>query len=290
VRADACNTATAGQSTLAARASGPHARNLQGGHMFVADAPTTSSSAFTQTSDIARRFHAGVAPRDASRCSLCALQALCNPADLNAEELEQVDSLVAEVRSVQRGASLFRANDPFHSVYVLRSGSFKTVVMHREGREQVTGFQISGEMLGLDGIVHGRHLTGATALERSTVCVIPFEPLEDACRAIKPMQQHLHKVMSREIARESNMIMLLGTMRAEQRVAAFLLNLAERYGTRGYSATEFVMRMTRSEIGSYLGITLETASRMFSKLQQDRLVHARGKQIRLLDTEALARL
>ena len=101
--------------------------------MFVADAPTTSSSAFTQTSDIARRFHAGVAPRDASRCSLCALQALCNPADLNAEELEQVDSLVAEVRSVQRGASLFRANDPFHSVYVLRSGSFDVENVAFEG-------------------------------------------------------------------------------------------------------------------------------------------------------------
>nr|WP_245254426.1 helix-turn-helix domain-containing protein [Paraburkholderia sp. LEh10] len=228
--------------------------------------------------------------RSLSHCSQCATQALCNPADLSAEELARVDSLVSEVRTVQRGASLFRANDSFSNVHIVRSGSFKTVVMHRDGREQVTGFQIPGEMLGLDGIVHGQHLCGAMALERSTVCVIPFEPLEDLCRAIKPMQQHLHKLMSREIVRESNMIMLLGTMRADQRVAAFLLNLAGRYGSRGYSDTEFVMRMTRGEIGSYLGITLETASRMFSKLQQERLVHARGKQVRILDSDGLARL
>nr|WP_245254420.1 helix-turn-helix domain-containing protein [Paraburkholderia sp. LEh10] len=228
--------------------------------------------------------------RSLSHYTQCEVHALCNPVDLSAEELARVDSLVSEVRTVQRGASLFRANDSFSNLYIVRSGSFKTVVMHRDGREQVTGFQIPGEMLGLDGIVHGRHLCGAMALERSTVCVVPFEPLEDLCRAIKPMQRHLHKVMSQEIVRESNMIMLLGTMRADQRVAAFLLNLAGRYGSRGYSDTEFVMRMTRGEIGSYLGITLETASRMFSKLQHERLVHARGKQVRILDSDGLARL
>ncbi|MBN3763045.1 fumarate/nitrate reduction transcriptional regulator Fnr [Burkholderia sp. Ac-20365] len=258
--------------------------------MLLADAPTSPPSPFMQASDFALRFPSGVTQRPAPRCSQCAISSLCTPGDLSTDELAQVDSLVHEVRTVQRGASLYRANDPFNNVYILRSGSFKTVVMHREGREQVTGFQIAGEMLGLDGIVSGQHLCGAIALERSTVCAIPFESLEDVCREIKTMQRHLHKVMSREIVRESNMIMLLGTMRAEQRVAAFLLNLAERYGTRGYSATEFNMRMTRSEIGSYLGITLETASRMFSKLQQDKLVHARGKQIRILDSGALARL
>lgn len=258
--------------------------------MLVADALTSPSSPFMQQSDLARRFQSGLTPRSVPHCSQCAISALCNPVDLSAEEYAQVDSLVHEVRAVQRGASLFRANDAFSNVYVLRSGSFKTVVMHREGREQVTGFQIAGEMLGLDGIVSGQHRCDAIALERSTVCVIPFESLEDLCREIKTMQRYLHKAMSREIVRESNMIMLLGTMRAEQRVAAFLLNLAERYGTRGYSATEFNMRMTRGEIGSYLGITLETASRMFSKLHQDKLVHARGKQIRILDSGALARL
>jgi CRP/FNR family transcriptional regulator len=258
--------------------------------MLLADAPTITPPPFTQATDFVRRFQPGGTQHPVPRCSQCAISPLCNPGELNAEERAQVDSLVQEVRTVQRGASLYRANDPFHNVYILRSGSFKTVVMHREGREQVTGFQIAGEMLGLDGIVGGQHLCGAIALERSTVCVIPFESLEDLCREIKPMQRHLHRVMSREIVRESNMIMLLGTMRAEQRVATFLLNLADRYGTRGYSATEFNMRMTRSEIGSYLGITLETASRMFSRLQQERLVQARGKQIRILDSGALARL
>ncbi|MPW19190.1 helix-turn-helix domain-containing protein [Paraburkholderia sp. CNPSo 3157] len=258
--------------------------------MLLVDAQTTTPFPFSQAPDLARRLNAGAALHPVPRGSQWAMNTLCNPADLSADELAQVDSLVCEVRTVQRGANLYRANDPFHSVYVLRSGSFKTIVMHREGREQVTGFQISGEILGLDGIAGGQHRCGAVALERSTVCVIPFEPLENLCREIKPMQRHLHRMMSWEIVRETNMILLLGTMRAEQRVAAFLLNLAERYGTLGYSATEFNMRMTRNEIGSYLGITLETASRMFSKLQQERLVHARGKQIRILDSAALARL
>jgi CRP/FNR family transcriptional regulator, anaerobic regulatory protein len=215
---------------------------------------------------------------------------LCNPDDLSPNERVQAESLAYEVRTVARGASLYRANDPFHNLYLLRHGSFKSVIVHRDGREQVTGFHISGEMLGLDSIGRGQHLSGAVALERSTVCVIPFDALEQLCNRIRPMQQHLYKLMSREIACKSTLLMQLGTMRAEQRVAAFLLHLAARYAKRGYSPTDFTMRMTRGEIGSYLGITLETTSRMFSKLQHEKIVQTRGKHVRILDGDALARL
>jgi CRP/FNR family transcriptional regulator, anaerobic regulatory protein len=258
--------------------------------MQLVDAPSLPSFAFNPVADANHRFLTDVTPRRATPCSQCALASLCHPANLTLVERERVDSLVHETRTVARGANLYRANDPFHNVYMLRHGSIKSVIVHRDGREQVTGFHIVGDMLGLDGIGRGRHLSGAVALERCTVCVIPFDALEDACSEIKPVQQHLHRMMSREIARKSSLLMQLGTMRAEQRVAAFLLHLAARYAKRGYDSTDFTMRMTRGEIGSYLGITLETTSRMFSKLQQQKIVKTRGKQVRILDSDALARL
>jgi CRP/FNR family transcriptional regulator, anaerobic regulatory protein len=259
--------------------------------MQFVNASSMSSFAFDAPSDISRRIIGNdaalrrVAPFAQSLVSL-----LCNPDDLTADECAIVDSLVSEVRAVARGVNLYHADDPLHHVYLLRTGSFKSVIVNRDGREQVTGFPVAGDMLGLDSIGRGQHLTAAVALERSNVCVIPFDMLESACSQIKPVQQHLHRIMSREIARKSNLLMQIGTMRAEQRVAAFLLHLAARYARRGYASNEFTMRMTRAEIGSYLGITLETTSRMFSRLQRENIVLTRGKQVRILDSEALARL
>jgi len=258
--------------------------------MQLVNAPSMPSFPFNPLPDANRRLGNDAALRRVGPYTQSVVSMLCNPDDLSLEEREVVDSLVSEVRAVARGASLFRANDPLHHVYLLRTGSFKSVIMHRDGREQVTDFPITGDMLGLDSIGRGQHLSSAVALERSNVCVIPFDMLESACTQIKPLQQRLHKVMSREIARKSNLLMQIGTMRAEQRVAAFLMHLAARYAKRGYASNEFTMRMTRGEIGSYLGITLETTSRMFSKLQRERIVQTRGKLVRILDSEALARL
>jgi CRP/FNR family transcriptional regulator, anaerobic regulatory protein len=226
----------------------------------------------------------------APRCSGCSMRAVCLPADLTAADFAQIDSIICTTRTVARGDALYRANDEFQSIYAVRVGSFKTVVMHRDGREQVTGFQIVGESLGLDGICTGHHNGDAIALEDSVVCVIPFAQLETVCREIRSMQHHVHQIMSGEIVRESSLMMLLGTMSAEQRVAAFLLNLSKRFKARGYSAAEFHLRMTREEIGCYLGMKLETVSRMFSRFQRERLVDTRGKQIRIVDAEALAKV
>jgi CRP/FNR family transcriptional regulator len=228
--------------------------------------------------------------RPAARCSACSMRAVCMPPDLSPAELARLDTTICASRAVKRGETLYRAHDTFQSIYAVRVGSFKTVVMHRDGREQITGFQIAGDALGLDAVCSGHHNCDAIALEDSTVCIIPFSQLETLCREIRPMQHHVHQMMSREIVRESGLMMLLGTMTAEQRVAMFLLNLSRRFKALGYSPAEFHLRMTREEIGCYLGMKLETVSRMFSKFQRDKLVDARGKQIRILDPDGLAQV
>ncbi|HTH60868.1 MAG TPA: helix-turn-helix domain-containing protein [Paraburkholderia sp.] len=228
--------------------------------------------------------------RPTARCSTCSLRHVCLPDQLTAAEMAKLDALICTTRHVRRGEALFRTHDTFHSLYAVRTGSFKTVVMHRDGHEQVTGFQIPGEPLGLDGVYSGSHDCEAIALEDSTVCIIPFVQLEQMCRESAPMQRHLHRLMSGEIVRESALMMLLGTMTAEQRLASFLLNLSGRFRARGYSPAEFNLKMKREEIGCFLGIKLETVSRMFSRFQRERLVEPDGKQIRIVDPEGLAKI
>ncbi len=231
-----------------------------------------------------------IVKRQTSRCSACSARSACIPDDLTPLALARIDSIIRSTRTIKRGDTVYRVNDTFQSIYSVRSGSFKTVVMHRDGREQVTGFHLTGEILGLDGVCSERHSCDAIALEDSTVCIIPFCLLEQLCREFTAIQRHVHQMMSREIVRESGLMMLLGTMSADQRVAAFLLNLSARMKARGYSANEFNLRMTREEMGSYLGMKLETVSRMFTKFQKCGLVETHGKQIRIRDFEGLLRV
>ncbi|SAK93890.1 fumarate/nitrate reduction transcriptional regulator Fnr [Caballeronia ptereochthonis] len=228
--------------------------------------------------------------RKDARCSTCSMQRVCMPSGLSSEEYERLDAIICATRTVRRGDTLYRCGDAFRSLYAVRSGCFKTVVMHRDGNEQVTGFHLAGDALGLDGVSADHHSCDAIALEDSVVCVIPFDLLELLCREVKTIQHHVHRLMSSEIVRESRLMMLLGTMSAEQRVAAFLLNISTRMKARGYSPAQFVLRMTREEIGSYLGLKLETVSRMFSRLQKAGVVDACGKEVRILDQEGLERV
>ena len=223
-------------------------------------------------------------------CSGCSLRELCLPMGLAPDELARLDQLVYTRRRVKRGESLYRSGDAFASIYAVRSGFFKSGVVLEDGRDQVTGFHMPGEILGLDGIGTERHTCGATALEDSEVCVIPFARLEEVSREVRTLQHQFHKVMSREIARDQGVMMLLGTMRAEERLAAFLLNLSQRFVARGYSPAEFHLRMTREEICSYLGLKLETVSRVFSRFQEAGLVAVRQKLIRILDPDGLRAL
>ncbi len=223
-------------------------------------------------------------------CTQCSLHELCLSEGLSQEELASLDSLVGARRKLKRQQFLYRAGDPFEAIYAVRTGFFKTDVLLEDGREQVTGFQMAGEILGMDGIGTDTHSCNAVALEDSEVCVIPYAQLEQLSREIQALQRNFHKVMSRELVRDQGLMMLLGTMRAEERLAAFLLNMSQRFTTRGYSAAEFNLRMTREEIGSYLGLKLETVSRAFSRFQEERLIAVQQKHVRILDGERLRRL
>ena len=225
-----------------------------------------------------------------TRCSSCNLHELCLPCGLTDPDSALFDDMVYTRKRVKRGESLYRAGAAFDSLYAVRSGFFKSSVVLEDGRDQVTGFHMPGEILGLDGIGTEHHTCGATALEDSEVCVIPFSRLEEVSREIRTLQHQFHKVMSREIVRDQGVMMLLGTMRAEERLAAFLLNLSQRFVARGYSPAEFHLRMTREEIGSYLGLKLETVSRVFSRFQEAKLVAVQQKHIRILDPAGLRAL
>jgi len=222
-------------------------------------------------------------------CSGCNLRELCLPVGLSESHLDRLDGLVMR-RAVKRGQTLFRIGDAFEAVYAVRSGFFKTRVSSEDGRDHVTGFQMAGELLGLDGISSDQHSCDAVALEDSQVCVIPYEQLERLTRESTELQRQFHRLMSREIVRDHGVMLLLGSMRAEERLAAFLLNLTQRLQARGFSASALVLRMTREEIGSYLGLKLETVSRCFSKFQEDGVLEVKQRQIRVLDQAALEKL
>lgn len=220
-------------------------------------------------------------------CSNCNLRELCMPMGLNADELDKIDEIVAGRRKVKRGARLYANGEKFTSLYAIRTGFFKTCITTEDGRNQVTGFQMAGEIIGLDGIVKDHHTCDAVALEDAEVCVMPFDRIEELSRDVAALQRHVHKIMSREIVREHGVMLLLGSMRAEERLAAFLLNLVQRLHSRGFSQSELLLRMTREEIGSYLGLKLETVSRTFSKFVEDNIVEVKQRHVRILNTDAL---
>lgn len=223
-------------------------------------------------------------------CSNCNLRELCMPVGLSEQDMSRIDEVVATRRKIQRGENLFRNGDKFNSLFAIRTGFFKTCISSEDGRDQVTGFQMAGEIIGLDGIVSDHHTCDAIALEDAEVCVMPFDRIEELSREIKGLQHHVHKIMSREIVREHGVMLLLGSMRAEERLAAFLLNLVQRLHARGFSKSELILRMTREEIGSFLGLKLETVSRTFSKFVDDGIVEVKQRYVHILNTDALRQI
>ena len=209
------------------------------------------------------------------------------PMGLSNDELNRIDDLVTTRRKVKRGDTLFHNGERFTNLFAIRTGFFKTCIASEDGRNQVTGFQMAGEIIGLDGIVNDTHTCDAVALEDAEVCVMPFDRIEEISREVNSLQRHVHKIMSREIVREHGVILFLGSMRAEERLAAFLLNLVQRLHARGFSQSELLLRMSREEIGSYLGMKIETVSRTFSKFVEDGIVEVKQRNIRILKTDAL---
>lgn len=223
-------------------------------------------------------------------CANCNLRELCMPVGLSVEEMDKLEAMITTRGRVMKGEPLFRSGEKFESLFAVRSGFFKTRKLTEDGRDHVTGFQMAGEILGLDGIVNEHYTCDAIALEDSEVCVMPFSQIEELSREMGTLQKHVHKMMSREIVRDQSVMVLLGTMRAEERLAAFLLNLLQRLEARGFSSKEVLLRMTREEIGSYLGMKLETVSRTFSKFQSENIIEVKQRELRVLNKEALRQL
>jgi CRP/FNR family transcriptional regulator len=232
--------------------------------------------------------------RDVTRshalCSICQVREKCLSEGLDGATAKRVDELVTTRIRLRKGDTLYRAGASFTAVYAIRSGSLKTVLLAEDGRDQVAGYHMPGELVGLDGIGSDVHEAQAIALEDSEVCVLPFDRIEQIAREHPAFQHNVHRNLSREIGRQRSLMLLLGTMRADQRLAAFLLDLSERYHARGYSSSEFILRMTREEIGSYLGLKLETVSRLLSRLQQEGLIQVQGRVVKLLERAALKEL
>ncbi|HEY0825968.1 MAG TPA: cyclic nucleotide-binding domain-containing protein, partial [Ramlibacter sp.] len=231
-----------------------------------------------------QRAEAGGTPAPAkTQCSTCHLKELCLPCGLGSSDVERLDALKFARRRVKEGQALYHEGEKFQFIYAVRSGTFKSHLTLRDGREQVTGFQMAGELLGLDGLASGKHASSAVALEDAEICAIPYAHLSELAKLSPDLHHVISRLMSREIVREHSLMMLLGSMNAEERLAAFLLNISQRMKARGYSASEFHLRMSRAEIGSYLGMKLETVSRTFSAFAQQRLLEVQKKHVRISD-------
>lgn len=220
-------------------------------------------------------------------CKNCGLSDVCLPLGLDSGDVEKLDAIVQRNRPLQRSSHLFQTGDPFKNVYVVKTGSIKTYTQCPDGTEQVIGFHLPGEVIGLAGIEMGRHVCSAKALETSAICEVPFHRLEELATSIPNLQHQMFRLMSREITRDTSLMVLLGKSTAEERLAAFLLSLSVRLHSRGFSATEFNLSMSRQEIGSYLGLALETVSRLFTHFQEEQVLRVDRKYVEIQDLEKL---
>jgi len=206
---------------------------------------------------------------------------------LDLDDMEKLDAIITRRRKIPKDGYLYRMEDGFRNLYAIRLGHFKTYQINIEGEQQITGFHMAGELLGLDAIGANSHHCDAVALEDSEVCEIPYGELENLLSRIPALLRHFHRMMSQEITREQSVMLLLGNMRAEQKFSAFLINLGSRYAARGYSPVSFQLRMSREDIGNYLGLTIESISRLLSRFKKLGLLRVNNREIEILDPDWL---
>jgi len=220
-------------------------------------------------------------------CKSCKLHDLCLPLGLDMGDIDKLDKIIKRRKPLQKGEYLFHNSDKFHSIYAVRSGSIKTYSESEQGDEQITGLYLPGELLGLDAIHNHQHPCSAIALETTSLCEIPFDILEDLGDSIPNLNQQLFRIMSKEIASDQTLLMLMAQKNAEERLAAFLVNLSCRLKQRNFSETEFYLSMSRKDIGNYLGLTIETISRTFSRFQNEGLLTTQRKYVKILKLNQL---
>ena len=226
----------------------------------------------------------------AIRCQDCSISTLCIPLGLNSDELDELDNIIERKKPIQKGQELFKAGESLKSLYAIRSGTVKSYTITEQGEEQITAFHLAGDLIGFDAINSGNHPSFAQALETAMVCEIPYEVLDDLSGKMPRLRQQIMRLMSSEINGDQQMILLLSKKTAEERLASFLHGLSTRFSERGFSAKEFRLTMTRGDIGNYLGLTVETVSRLLGRFQKNSLIEVDGKYIRILDAVELANL
>lgn len=229
----------------------------------------------------------GAGNAGASTCEHCALNAICLPEGLASGERQEFTALIFQHKRLRAGEALYHAGESFSHLFFVKTGSFKTVVLLDDGREQVTGFHFAGDVLGIDAISSPNHPSQAVALTDTHVCAIPFASLTQLSRRVEHLQTYVQRLLAREVVRDQGLMLLLGRMNADERVAAFLMNLSSRFRARGYSPQEFTLTMAREDIGNYLGLTLETVSRCFSRLKNAGVLDVDNRRIRIVDINAL---
>ena len=223
-------------------------------------------------------------------CEDCSVRRLCLPVSLDGDALTLMDRLVQTRNPLKKGEHLYHAGQEFKSLFAVKAGAIKTYGLTADGREQITGFHLAGELVGMDAIDATVHPCSAVALESTEVCELPFDRLEKAQQELPVLQHELARIMSREILREQHMLMLLGSTSAEQRLARFLLNMSERMQARGGASNEVRLCMTRQDVGNYLGLALETVSRQLAHLQDSGAISIQNKVITLLDAGQLQKI
>jgi len=225
-----------------------------------------------------------------AHCKDCSLATLCLPLSLNMEDMNSLDEIVKRGRPLKKGEFLFRQSDVFDSVFAVRSGALKTFSLSDSGEEQITGFHLPSELVGLSGMDTETYPVSAQALETTSICEIPFERLDELSILLPQLRRQLMRVMSREIRDDQQMMLLLSKKTADERIATFLVNLSARFRARGFSPNQFRLAMSRNEIGNYLGLAVETVSRVFTRFQQNQLLEAEGKSVHILDPIELCAL
>jgi len=220
-------------------------------------------------------------------CGNCRLSSICLPLALESDDIQQLDDIIQRSKPLQKGQHLYREGDEFQSVYAVRSGALKAYRTTDDGREQVTGFYFPGEILGMDGISKNIHASSARTLETSSVCEIPFASLSKLSTLMPNLQRHFFQLMSREITEDQVLITLLSKNSADERVAALLLSISTRNARRKLSATQFRLSMSRVDIGNYLGLTVETVSRVLSRMQKLNILRVDNKEIEILDLQGM---
>lgn len=220
-------------------------------------------------------------------CHRCSLSNVCLPIAVSEDDLYRLEAVVNQGETFDRGELVFSQHDPFRSCYAVQAGAIKTYFVSEDGEKQVTGFYLPGEVVALDSVNTDQYSCTAEALERSRVCEIPLDRLEELASRIPSLQQHFFQLMSREIQSSQQMSMLLNRKTAEQRLAAFLLSLSTRFGRRHMSVTSFRLPMARNDIANYLGLAVETVSRVLTRFQKQELVYFKGRNCTLADLNGL---